>query len=250
MIYKRDDKMKKTLIIICLLLAAAALSSCDADGNEIETYLVTQETQSAAEDETSSGETEYFTDEDGNVLVYNEEGESEYVTITAPTVEEMSPEKIDADMPYGVEFRLTEITKLRQIDPADSVYPGTDADAVYKKGNTQYFHYSNGELVAITVTDSITYACYYNADGVLKFCSDSTTSWYYDTDGALLHIVYTYYNAFTARYVYTFYTPEGQRRYTDVDGIIYDNAYNQLSSEEYDRFILEYADTQELVNAQ
>lgn len=244
--------MKKILISLFIFVCAMfVLSACSGSDDEIETYYVTEESitdEQAGEVSADITETEYFTDENGEVLFYNENGETEYMTIVAPTGEEMSPKHKDVTMPYEIEYKLTELKSLKVIDPKDSVYPDTNADYVYSKGDSQYFYYSNGELVTVTMkSDGSTYACYYNSNGEIQFCSDDTMSWYFNSDKTIEHIVYTYYNAFTRGYVYTFYSAEGERLYVSVNGLIYDADLNELEGEAYNRFIIEYADTQEVV---
>lgn len=245
--------MKKAILVLCVFIGAVlVLSSCaEEPGKEIETYFVTEEPATNDNGEvitTDTSETEYFTDENGEVLRYNENGETEYVTIAAPSTDEMSPAVKDVTLPYEIEYQLTELKKLKVIDPEASFYPDSAAAVVYEKGNSQYFHYESGELLVITQkSDKSTYACFYNSDGVIRFCTDDTMSWYFDGDKNIEHVVYTYYNAYTRRNVYTFYSPEGERLYVGADGLYYDKNFDQLSGAEYDSFIIEYADTQEVV---
>ena len=66
------------MVLTGMLLGLAACG--DSKGDEIETYMVTEEpatNKNGEEITTDMTETEYFTDENGEVLRYDENGETE-----------------------------------------------------------------------------------------------------------------------------------------------------------------------------
>ena len=221
--------MKKIFALILVLSALLSFAACEGSDDGEPTYLVTEPP---------------VTDETGSEVTTAEE---ETYIVTAPTLDEMSPQTMDVTMPYSVPTELKTLEDVWEIEAQDSSYPEAEAEAIYAKEGIEYYVFTDGHTIAFTNNGEEVYMCWYNIDKGLQFCSDDSFSWYFDDDHNIKYVAYTYYNEFSGGSIYTFYSPDGVREGAIVDGIYYDENLIELTGDDYTAFMQRYADTIEIL---
>lgn len=187
----------------------------------------------------------------------NAETEAETHAPTEPTTQEfislseMSPDEIDITLPDYLSMHSWEIdfSSFEEIEAKDSVFPESGHDKILKSENAQYFFVDNDIKVHAVFFDSeervIASASYNTETGNLEFFGDDTTTWYYNEDGTLRCVVYTYsFDAGTPP-IYTFYSPEGKKEVTRTMEGWYNTEFDMLTNDEIMDCLDKYAGTVE-----
>ncbi|MBR3595571.1 MAG: hypothetical protein IKL47_01130 [Clostridia bacterium] len=155
-----------------------------------------------------------------------------------PSLNEMSPGTIDVSLPEELKRNTWEIdfSAFEQIEAKDSVFPESTHDKILKSDNAQYFFVENDIKIHAVFFDKderVTASASYNTEtGFIEFYGDDTTTWYFNNDGTLKCVVYTYSFGAGTPSIYTFYSPEGQKEVTRTMDGWYDAEYNILTNEE------------------
>lgn len=170
------------------------------------------------------------------VPTYQVEAEETYTEfVTYPSLEEMSPAEMtkEAPMQLPLTFDASRVRLYKAISAEQSYMPDTYAQEIYENVHDQYFVFSD-KMAFVVLTDGSTeqdrtyfYSAYYNEDGRLFYIGDDTYSWYYDENGAINILAYSYY--FEGKEVgVTFYDPDGKRIGSISNGLYYDADFNVL----------------------
>lgn len=245
--------MKKWIALTVLLsLFCLSVCSCGKDDSENEST-----------DEISSSE-----------ITTEEE------TQKAASISEMSPEKIDTDLPDFLKVKVSDIDfdSFDEIKAKNSFFPDSAHDKILESDNAQYFfidgdvkvHAVFYENVTVTETENtsdsentgtsdttektektekkvVGSASYDTKTGFAEFYGDSDKTWYFDDSGEVSCVVFTYSFGSGTPAIYTFYSPDGEKDVIrTVDGW-YSADLDLLSNEEVFDCVQKYSETIEAV---
>ncbi len=174
----------------------------------------------------------------------------EETTKRSYSIAEMSPDTVDVTLPENISIRISDIDfeSFTEIDAEDSVLQNAGHDKILESENAQYFFVDDDIKIHAIFFDEnkrITCSASYNKDtGYCEFIGDNEKSWYFDENGKLRSVVYT----FTGEKgdvvpVYTFCTAEGEKVVTRTMNGWYNKALDMLSEEEVLNMISSYSYT-------
>lgn len=206
------NKFKAVLtgvLIICILSAVCACTG-ELEPSEVPTYMVKTEPA----DETY---TEY---------------------VTYPDISVMCPETLTKAVPFELPQKLdvSAFKGMTKIAAKDSYMPDSEAPEIYKNGANQYFVFSD-KVAFMVFTDSadaqvqsFCYSAYYKDEGNLHYIGDQNYGWYFDNDGNLDILVYSYW-FYGQELGNTFYDATGKRIGSLSNGVFYDGDMNALDEQ-------------------
>lgn len=226
----------KKLIALSVIFICLVLASCGSD-EESTTRNIGYGTHPYIDPLATTENGDDTTDEDGN-------GNKD------ASLSEMSPSSTDVTFPEDVAVKVSDIDfdSFEEIDAEDSVLSDVGHDKVLDSGKAQYFFVRDDIKVhAIFFEDSeaekrvVSGSASYNTEtGFIEFYGDADKSWYFDEDGQLRCVVYTFSFGTGTPAIYTFYTPEGVKEVTRTYDGWYSPEYDLLTNEEIAQYLQKY----------
>lgn len=176
--------------------------------------------------------------------------QTEITTEKPVPFEEKTPATCDTTLPEGIAIRLRDIDfdSFTEISAEDSIFPDAGHDKILENANSQFFFVEGDTRVHGVFFDenkNVAYAASYNnGTGYVEFMGNDTKSWYFDEEGGLYCVVFTYYyeNKNTAP-IYTFYNAQGEKEAIRTMGGWYTPELDLLDDERAFEFINRYSGT-------
>ncbi len=198
----------------------------------------------ASEEETTSED----------ITVSTEETSAEETTSTVNyTTEEMSPSEIDISLSIDVETNTADIpfSSYEEIDAKDSELPDSMCQKVLKSENAEYFFMDSENKILVIFFDEknvpVYSACYDMESGALDFIGNDEKTWYYNADGSLNLVVYTFSFGKNNPPIYTFYDESGKKDVTRTMDGWYSADFTKLTEQEAFEYITKYQKTIEAI---
>ena len=109
---------------------------------------------------------------------------------------------------------------------------GLAADKILKdSAGREYYILTDGTYVMSFVENSEAYSAFYREGGHLQYFGDSETGWYFNEDGSINMVSFTYINSAGSE-VISYYEPDGTRIAISAGGTYYDNDFEEMSVEQ------------------
>lgn len=166
------------------------------------------------------------------------------------SLKEMSPDTMDVTLPLGIEIKVSDIDfdSFEEIDAKDSVLQNAGHDKILESENAQYFFVDNDIKIHGIFFDEnkkITYSASYNTDtGFCEFMGDNEMSWYFNENGELICVVYTFTgDKGEIAPIYTFYNAYGVKDVTRTANGWYNEDFDLLSEDTVLDIVSRYSKT-------
>lgn len=166
------------------------------------------------------------------------------------SLKEMSPDTMDVTLPLGIEIKVSDIDfdSFEEIDAEDSVLQNAGHDKILESENAQYFFVDNDIKIHGIFFDEnkkITYSASYNTDtGFCEFMGDNEMSWYFNENGELICVVYTFTgDKGEIAPIYTFYNAYGVKDVTRTANGWYNEDFDLLSEDTVLDIVSRYSKT-------
>ena len=174
----------------------------------------------------------------------------EETTKRSYSIAEMSPDTMDVTLPLGIEIKVSDIDfdSFEEIDAKDSVLQNAGHDKILESENAQYFFVDNDIKIHGIFFDEnkkITYSASYNTDtGFCEFMGDNEMSWYFNENGELICVVYTFTgDKGEIAPIYTFYKTDGTKDVTRTMNGWYNGDFDVLSEDTVLDIVSRYSKT-------
>ena len=192
--------MKKTIALILLLALSLSFFACKKE---------TEETTAPSEPDTPA-----VTEDAG------------------PTVDEMSPQRMDAVQPRSFPATYGEIDRggFTEISAADALTDKFETSHIFRDGDTEYYELKDGKAFGIFPVGEDYGSVYYDADGKIVYFGVEPYGWFY-ADGKEDYRTFSYPLP-NGNTILTFYEPDGRRFAIYANNEYFDNNLDLLTDEE------------------
>lgn len=155
-------------------------------------------------------------------------------TAYQPTLDEMCPPTYKKELPVKIETDFSKLgtDSFSEISAESAMISGLAADKILKdSAGREYYILTDGTYVMSFVENGEAYSAFYREGGHLQYFGDSETGWYFNEDGSINMVSFTYINSAGSE-VISYYEPDGTRIAISAGGAYYDNDFEEMSVEQ------------------